>query len=189
MQMSFREIITILHGMGCGGLLLLAFSGAFIELYRFCNPGRFASFSDCERKVLRIYLAAMAGVAWGTVLSGAYVVYPWYRARPPAGTTNYAAYPQRSLLSSPTTAGWHNVGMEWKEHVAWFAPVAITMVAYVFIKYGGELSKHRQVRRAAFTFTAAAFVAAGIAGVFGALINKKAPVQGGAVITFMGETK
>ena len=35
----------------------------------------------------------------------------------------------------------------------------------------------------------AAFVAAGIAGTFGALINKNAPVQGGALIKIMGETK
>jgi hypothetical protein len=189
MQMSIREIVTILHGMGCGGLLLLAFSGALIELYRICNPDKFSPLSDCERKLFRIYLMAMAVLAWGTVLSGAYMVYPWYRARPPAGIADYAEFPQRSLLASPAKAGWHNLGMEWKEHVAWFAPIAITMVAYVFIKYGSELSRHRQVRKAAFAFTVAAFVAAGIAGTFGALINKKAPVHGGTAIELMEGTK
>ena len=132
---------------------------------------------------------AMAVLAWGAVFSGAYVVYPWYRARPPAGITDYAGFPQRSLLASPAKAGWHDLGMEWKEHVAWFAPISITMVTYVFIKYGSELSRHRQVRKAAFAFTVAAFVAAGIAGTFGALINKNAPVHGGAVITLMEGTK
>ena len=189
MQMSFREIITILHGMGCGGLLLLAFSGALIGLYRICTPDRSSPLTVCEQKLLRIYLIAMAVLAWGTVLSGAYVVYPWYRARPPEGITDYAEYPQRCLLSSPTTSGWHNLGMEWKEHVAWFAPIAITMVAYVFIKYGSDLSRHRHVRKAAFAFTVAAFIAAAIAGTFGALLNKNAPVRGGAVIKLMEETK
>jgi uncharacterized membrane protein len=131
----------------------------------------------------------MTLLAWATVLSGAYGVYPWYRARPPGGTKDLSDYAQRTLLSSPTTKGWHSLGMEWKEHVAWFAPIAITMVAYVFIKYGSNLSKYRQVRNAALTFTVVAFVAAAIAGTFGALINKKAPVQGGAIIKLMEETK
>jgi hypothetical protein len=29
--------------------------------------------------------------------------------------------------------------MDWKEHVAWVAPISITMVAVVFIKYGRDL--------------------------------------------------
>ncbi len=189
MQMSFREIMTILHGMGCGGLLLLAFSGALIELYRICNPERFSHFSEYERKLFRIYLVSMAVLAWGAVLSGAYIVYPWYRANPPKGIVDYAEFPQRSLLSNPSTAGWHSLGMEWKEHVAWFAPIAITMVAFVFIKYGFDFPKHRQVRKAAFAFTVAAFIAAGIAGTFGALINKNAPVHGGPTIKLMRGTQ
>lgn len=189
MQMSFRELITALHGMGCGGLLLLAFSGAFIGLYHICNPERSSPLTVWEQKLLRIYLIAMAVLAWSAVLSGAYIVYPWYRVRPPEGITDYAEYPQRSLLSSPTTAGWHSVGMEWKEHMAWFAPIIITMLAYIFIKYGSDLAKHVQVRKAAFAFAVAALIAASIAGMFGALLNKNAPVRGGAVIKIMEGTK
>ena len=189
MQMSFRELVTALHGMAFGGLLLLAFAGALIEFRRICHPDKSAAPTVYEWKFLRSYLIGMAVLAWGAVLSGAYVVYPWYRAHPPAGTTDLTEYARSSLLAHPATAGWHNVGMEWKEHVAWFAPIALTMVAYVFIKYGSELSRHRQIRRAAFGFTVAAFIAAGIAGLFGALITKNAPVRGGAVIRFMEETK
>ena len=54
------------------------------------------------------------------------------------------AYPRALLLSNPHTAGWHDLGMEWKEHVAWLTPIAMTMVAYVFIKYGPRLALHRQ---------------------------------------------
>jgi hypothetical protein len=189
MQTSFRELMTALHGMGCGGLLLLGFSGALIELYRICAPGRFSLLNEFERKLLRLYLIAMAVLAWGTVLSGAYIVYPWYRARPPAGVTDYAPYPQQTLLATPATAGWHNLGMEWKEHVAWFAPIALTMAAYVVAKYGSDLRRHRHVREAVLAFTVAAFMVSVMAGTLGALINKKAPVQGGAVINFMGGTK
>jgi hypothetical protein len=189
MQLSFRELITELHGMGFGALFLLACSGALIELYRICTPDSSSPFSVRERKFLRSYLIGMAVLAWSAVLSGAYLVYPWYRAHPPAGLTDYAGYPQKLLLASPATSGWHGLGMEWKEHVAWFAPIAITMVAYVFIKYGSDLSRHRQVRKAVLAFCAAAFIAAGIAGIFGAFINKHAPVQGGPEIKLMEGTK
>lgn len=178
-------MMTALHGMGCGGLLLLGFSGVLLQLYRICTPDKSAPLTIGEQKFLRLYLVVMAVLAWATVLSGAYIVYPWYRTHPAADVTDLSGYPQRYLLSHPETAGWHNVGMEWKEHVAWFAPILITMVASVFIKYGSHLSRHRQIRRTAFSFTMAAFIAAAIAGAFGALLNKNAPVRGGTVIKLM----
>jgi len=129
---------------------------------------------------LKGYLVAMAVLAWSAVLTGAYVIYPWYRATPPPGIADLSGFPQRLLLSSPSTAGWHSLGMEWKEHIAWVVPISITMVASVFIRYGRELSNHKQLRTAVLSFAAASFLAAGIAGFFGAMINKYAPVQGGA---------
>jgi hypothetical protein len=72
--------------------------------------------------------------------------------------------------------------MEWKEHVAWFAPISITMVAFVFIRYGSDLGNHKRLRSAVLAFAAASFLAAAIAGFFGAMINKAAPVQGGPSI-------
>ena len=122
--------------------------------------------------MFRFYLISMAALAWLTVLSGTYLVYPWYRAIPPAGTTDLSGYPQRLLLASPLTAEWHNFGMEWKEHIGWFAPIAMTMVAYVFIKYGPQLAFHRTLRNAVLGFTAAAFLSTAVAGAFGALLNK-----------------
>ncbi|MGD0134681.1 MAG: hypothetical protein ABSE57_21740, partial [Bryobacteraceae bacterium] len=83
-----------------------------------------------------------------------------------------------------------SLGMEWKEHVAWFAPISITTVAFVFIKYGRDLRNHRQLRAAVLCFAAASFVAAGIAGFFGAMITKDAPVHGGhAIQVSLGEEK
>jgi hypothetical protein len=131
----------------------------------------------------------MVVLAWDAVLSGAYVVYPWYRARPLSGFADPMEYPQHSLRSNPSTAGWHNIGMEWKEHVAWFAPIALTMVAYVVITFGPQRGKLREVRNAVFTFCAAALIAAGIAGYCGAMINKHAPLQGGTTMTLMGGGK
>ena len=72
--------------------------------------------------------------------------------------------------------------MEWKEYVAWLAPISITMTAAVFGKYGREIRNHPQLRSALLGFTLISFLAAGIAGFFGAMLNKNAPVEGGATI-------
>ena len=73
---------------------------------------------------------------------------------PPAGIANLAGYPQRLLLADPGTSGWHEIGMEWKEHVGWLAPIAITMVAYVLIKHRLAMNKYPQIRSAVLVFAA-----------------------------------
>jgi hypothetical protein len=83
-----------------------------------------------QERFRRIYLIAMVVLAWAAVLSGAYAIYPWYRAAPPPGAVDLSMFPQRLLMSSPATIGWHSLGMEWKERVSWFAPISITMVAF-----------------------------------------------------------
>jgi len=189
MEITTRDFLTVLHGMGFGALFMLAFSGAVAELYRLSAPGVPSPMSVHEQKLLNVYLIAMVVLAWLTVLSGTYIVYVWYRAVPAAGA-DLADYPRRLLLSSGKTSEWHNVGMEWKEHVAWIAPIAITMVAYVTMKYGRSIVQHKNMRVGVLAFTLAAFVATGAAGAFGAFLNKYAPVKGGSVIVIMkGESK
>lgn len=182
MEITARGLWTLLHGLGFGGLYLLACSGALVEQYRFTNSPTPAESTRADARFLRIYLISMVVLAWAAVLTGAYIVYPWYRAVAPPGTTDLSAFPQRLLMSNPNTAGWHSLGMEWKEHVAWFAPISITMVAFVFIKYGRDLRNHRQLRSVVIGFAVAAFLSAGIAGFFGAMIDKVAPIQGGHII-------
>jgi hypothetical protein len=185
MEISTRDLWTVLHGMGFGALFMLAFSGALAELYRLSAPRTALQVSEREQNLLNLYLVAMVVLAWLTVFSGAYIVYPWYRAVPPAGATDLADFPRRLLLSSGKTSEWHNVGMEWKEHIAWLAPIAMTMVAYVTMKYGRAVTRPRHMRAAVLGFAVAAFVATGVAGVFGAFLNKYAPVRGGSVIILM----
>ncbi len=187
MEITFRDAVTMLHGMGFGALLLLAFSGAVAGLYSTSIAGH--HWTDKERRLASAYLVAMAALAWITVLAGAYLVYPWYRAVAPPGTVDLSGYPKQLLMSRPSTSGWHDVGMEWKEHVAWFAPVTLTAVAAIFIRYGAELSRFRGVRNAVMALAVTAFVTTAIAGAFGAMLNKFAPVRGGAAIVIMkGET-
>ena len=189
MAITERALWTMIHGMGFGALYLLACSGALIELHRLTAPSTQAP-TPAQRRFLNIYLITMVLLALAAVLAGAYIVYPWYRAVPPPGTADLAMFPQRLLMSTPATIGWHSLGMEWKEHVAWFAPISITMVAFVFIRYGRDLANHKHLRTAVLSFAAASFLAAGIAGFFGAMIDKYAPVQGGHVIQLSnGEEK
>lgn len=96
-----------------------------------------------------------------------------------------SGFPQRLLLSSPSTAGWHSLGMEWKEHVAWLVPISITMAAAVLMRYGSTLRHHSYLRNAVLCFVAVSFFAAGVAGFFGAMLNKNAPVRGGETIRVM----
>lgn len=185
MEITWRDLLTVLHGMGFGALFMLAFSAAIGAFYRMSSPGLSSVPDPRGSALLRFYLAVMVALAWLTVLSGTYVIYPWYRTSPPAGTVELLACPKIILMSSPTTSGWHTLGMEWKEHVAWIAPIAMTMVAYLYAKYGPGLGKHRDLRRAALIFVLAAFLATAVAGVFGAFLNKYAPVRGGDTILLM----
>jgi hypothetical protein len=65
----------------------------------------------------------------------------------------------------------------------------MTMVAYVALKYRRTVVRPRYMRTAVLGFAVAAFVATGIAGAFGAFLNKYAPVRGGSVIVLMGSEK
>ena len=185
MEITKRSLWTLIHGMGFGALYLLACSGALVELYRRYSPEAPEPIAPRDENFLKVYLVAMSVLAWLTVLTGAYIIYPWYRAAAPAGTANLAAFPQRLLKSNPATSGWHSLGMEWKEHVAWLTPISITMAAAVVIQYGRNLSSHPQLRAAVLCFTLVSFLAAGIAGFFGAMLVKHAPVEGGRTIHLM----
>jgi uncharacterized membrane protein len=182
MGITTRDLFTVMHGMGFGALFMLAFSGAIGELYWISAPGVRPQTNSREQTMLAFYLSAMVVLAWATVISGAYLIYPWYRATPPAGVTDLTNFPQHLLQSNPKTAGWHDLGMEWKENVAWLAPIAMTMVAYVTMIYRTAVGKQRQIRLAVLSFAVVAFVATGIAGAFGAFLNKYAPVRGGTEI-------
>jgi hypothetical protein len=190
MEITVRGLWTMIHGMGFGALYLMACSGALVELYRRYRSPLGSETKEEDERFLRIYLTAMAVLAWLTVLTGAYIIYPWYRAVPPPGTASLAAFPQRLLMSSPSTAAWHSIGMEWKEYVAWLVPISITMAAAVFSQYRRSLRIHPELRAAVLGFVCASLLAAGIAGFFGVMLNKNAPVAGGPTIHIVqGEQK
>jgi hypothetical protein len=159
----------LIHGMGLGAVFLLAFAGGLAGLYSL-KPGLLTSAGVVERmRRLKIGVVTMAVAAWGTVITGTWIVYPWYREANPDS-------PRSTLLANPDTADWHHFGMEWKEHVAWISPILATTVAFIVVYYGTQLIRHNRVRRTAIGLYVAAFAFAAVAGAFGAFITKVAPV-------------
>ena len=176
MHLTIREIWTVLHGMGFGAIFLLAFAGGMAGLYSL-RPELITQEGVTERlRRMKLGLWAMAVTSWLTVISGTWVVYIWYRAKPVPGV-DLAHYPKALLVASQATAGWHNFGMEWKEHIAWFAPILATAVAYLVHHYGRRLIHMPEVRRVAMALLVLAFATAGVAGALGAFINKAATIR------------
>jgi hypothetical protein len=169
MELTNREFWTLVHGMGLGALFLLSFGGGLAGLYSYRT--RYLTAEGVAERSIRLDLgtAVMAVVAWLTVFTGSWIVYPWYRAEPDGA--------KFQLLANPNTADWHNFAMEWKEHVAWIAPLLATAVAFAVIYYGRELVKSAQIRKGLIAFFTAAFLIAGVAGLLGALITKAGPVR------------
>lgn len=187
MQISGRALVTVIHGILFGGFFLLAVFGVVIELIRSAYASQPSELTKSGRSLATLYLWTTAVLAWAAVVMGTYFVYPWYRAVPPPGTFDLASFPQTLLLASKTTSGWHRLGMEWKEHIAWIAPIAFTMVAYVMIAQRSAMKAYAQVRKAIVTFALVALASAAIAAFFGAMINKQAPVNGGPEIQLVKE--
>lgn len=177
MEITLREWFTIFHGMIFGGAFLLAFSGGLVALYMLRSEWMKGEGIQAGFKYFKAWLWGMVVMVWATVLTGTYIVYPWYRAKPPAGVSDLSAFPRALLLASETTAKWHTFGMEWKEHVGWIAPIAATVVAYVISVYGSRLVNEPKIRKALTWFFLVGFTAAGIAGLLGALVTKAAPLR------------
>jgi hypothetical protein len=169
MDLSTREFWAIIHGFILGGGFLLAFAGGIAEFWslRFAT----APVEEIRQRVKRLTIGTtgMAVVAWTTVITGTWIVYPWYREDVPDS-------PRSLLLSSPDTEDWHNFAFEWKEHVAWIAPMLATAAAAIVIYKGRDLAKDSSLRKLAMGLFVLAFVTAAIAGILGALVTKKAPV-------------
>jgi len=188
MELTSRETWTVIHGLILGTPFLLAFAVGLAGLWSL-RPGLLTA-DGIREGMRRLYFGmwAMASVAWATVTSGTWIVYPWYRVKPaPVGDDPYAGCAGLALPSttcsprdflksnvSGDTSLWHSFGMEWKEHISWAAPILATAVAFVVSYYGPRLIGRPWLRAAVITMFVAAFAAAG--GVFGAFLSKVAPI-------------
>jgi hypothetical protein len=170
MELTSREWWTLIHGMILGSGFLLAFAGGLAGLYSFRSELVTTAGLTERLRRLKIGTSAMAVVAWATVITGTWIVYPWYRETGPDSAKS-------RLLADPDTKDWHEFGMEWKEHVAWIAPMLATAAAFLVLYYGPALARNRTLRMLTIALFVGAFATAAIAGLFGALITKAAPVR------------
>ena len=190
MELTNREFWTFIHGMVLGSLFLLAFAGGLAGLYSLRHEWATSEGIRERMTRLRYGIGLMALVAWGTVLTGTWVVYPWYRENlSEVGEDRYAGCaglqvpnedcsPRDFLLSqvSGDTESWHKFWFEWKEHIAWIAPMLATAAAFMVFYYGRSLAQNTFVRRLVIWLFIGAFATAGIAGLVGALVTKTAPI-------------
>ena len=176
-MLTYRGTVTAVHGLLFGVFFLLAVYAMLVELLRQPAAATQGRAWTPASPWQRAYLSITAALGWAAVLSGTYIVYPWYRAVPPAGAV-LSGYPKALLLAHPRTAGMHTIGMEWKEHIAFLAPIAFTMLAYVLCRYGNQVTQYPKLRSTLLAFSATALLATGVAGGVGALLNKAAPIEG-----------
>lgn len=169
MELGNRDAWAVIHGLVLGTIFLLAFAGGLAGLWSFA--WRLVTPEGIRERLRRLIIGTwgMAIISWVTVITGTYIVYPWYREPTPDS-------PRSILLADPDMELWHRFAFEWKEHIAFLAPILATAVAFIVTYYGPRLAEKTLVRYAAMTMFAVAFAAAGIAAVFGALVTKNAPV-------------
>jgi hypothetical protein len=188
MDLTSRETWAAIHGLVLGALFLLAFGGALAGIWSL-RPGLITT-KGVKERMSRLYVgfSAMAVIAWLTVVTGTWIVYPWYREQLAGAAFQGCAglelpssvcSPRDFLLSdvSGDTHRWHEFGMEWKEHVAWAAPILATSAALLVIYYGPRMITRPWLRMATIVMLVGAFAAAVVAGVFGAFITKVAPIS------------
>ena len=176
MSMTERELLAAIHGMGLGGAFLLAFTGGLEALWCLRPEWARGPGSAAQMRRLRLGVCGIALLAWLTILSGLYGVYPLYRAEPAAGA-DLSQFPRAYLLANPALAAWHTFGADWKAHIAVLCPILATAVAAVVVRYGRELAEQAQIRHALMVLLTLAFATAGVAGGLGALLTKAAPIR------------
>lgn len=176
MALTTHEFWTVIHGLVLGSVFLLAFASGAGRLWSL-RP-EFVTFDGMQKYLRRLNwgVPIMAIVAWLMVLTGTYIVAPWYWAKPPEGA-DLTLYPLAYLMTDSNLAVWHTFGMEWKEHIAWFSPILATAVAYVVWRYGDGLAERPRIRQALLLLFILSFVVAGVASLTGAFLNKIAPIR------------
>lgn len=174
---SYRSILTMLHGLVAGGGGMLALFAALFALWTMRTDGVIDPVVERRSRNLRWLIVLAAVLLWGAVLGGTYLIFPPYRATPPEGLTDLAAYPRSLLVSNPETEWLHAFAMEIKEHVPWIAAMLTTAVAFVGMRYRSRLLTDRGINHMATVVVAICLVLAATAAMLGVFVNKVAPLE------------
>jgi Ni,Fe-hydrogenase I cytochrome b subunit len=159
---------TVAHGFVLGVLFLLAFASCLMNLGTLGHNWPPPELEQRLRR-LKMWVWIVALSTWLMVITGTYISYVPYRAAS-------AASPKSKVLAAANTAWLHNFAMEWKEHIAWAAPLFATAVVFIVACYGAQLATRNDLRRAAMVFLFLSFVSSIIGSVLGFLIYKAVPI-------------
>jgi len=177
MLFTDRSLWTMAHGVVLGGAALLALAAALFALAVMRAPDRADRSSDNQSRALAGLLVFVAIALWATVFVGTYVIFPPYRATPPAGLVVLSQYPRALLLANAETAWLHAFAMESKEHMPWIASMLATAVAFVSVRYRSTLLKDVPLRRMAMIFLGISFALVSFVALMGVFIDKVAPLH------------
>ena len=170
MHLTYHEIWALAHGMLIGGPFLLAFTGGLVALAGLRSDYLTAEGISASVKRLRLGTCGMAVMAWTIVLTGTWVLLPWYRDDKPDS-------PRSILLSSPDTRDWHEFADVWKTHIAFMAPILATTAAALVVYYGARLARDRTLRNLVLALFLGAFAVASLAALIGSLVTRAAPLR------------
>src|SRR5688572_5810175 len=177
MLFTDRSIWTMVHGMVLGGAALMGLSAALFYLYAArISDGAHVAAPNASRAfpALTVLTAIML---WLTVLAGTYVVFPPYRATPPAGVTDLSQFPRSLIEANPDTAWLHSFAMESKEHVPWIASMLATAVAFVMVRYPWRVLHDAALRNMTAILLAICLALVSFVSLMGVFVNKVAPLQ------------
>ncbi len=177
MLFTDRSVWTMVHGIVLGGTALMGLSAALFYLYAArLSDGPQASAANASRALAALTVLT-AVTLWLTVLAGTYILFPPYRATPPAGVTDLSQFP-RSLLQARSETAWlHSFAMESKEHMPWIASMLATAVAFVTVRYRSRVLRDGSLRNMAAIFLAICLALVSFVSLMGVFVNKVAPLQ------------
>lgn len=172
-----RSIWTMIHGIVLGGGALMGLSAALFSLRAMSTADASDVAAQNQSRYLAWLTVFIAVVLWLTVLVGAYINFPPYRATPPAGVLDLSQYPRALIQSNPGSVWLHAFAMEIKEHVPWIAAMLATAVAFVSVRYRSKLLSDAQLRSMTTALLAICFLLVSAVALLGVFINKVAPLE------------
>lgn len=176
MLFSERSIWTMLHGIGLGGAALLGLAAVLFYLYAAPPPADSRDHVTGSRPFAGVAVST-AVMLWLTVIIGTYIVFPPYRATPPAGVTDLSEFPRALVLANPETSWLHAFAMESKEHMPWIAAMLTTAVAFVVARYRSRVLQNSALRRMSMALLATSFALVAFVSLMGVFVNKVAPLD------------
>jgi hypothetical protein len=155
---------------------MMGLAAALFYLYAARTPAGSGNSPTASRAFAGV-MVLTAATLWLTVLVGTYIIFPPYRATPPAGLTELGQFPRALVMANPGTAWLHTFAMESKEHMPWIASMLATAVAFVSVRYRSRVLHDESLRNMAIGLLAISFALVAFVSLMGVFVNKVAPLQ------------